>query len=135
MTEATLRSRPGVILLQGMRFEGRHGASAEERAMPQPLEVDLEVEADVAAAARSDDLGDTIDYGPLIDVCRAVVEERSFRLLEAVAGAIAEAVLVAAPKATAVTVRVRKLAVPVDADLDFAQLQLRVERTLPEGLG
>ena len=134
MTEATLRNGPAVILLQAMRFEGHHGASAEERALPQPLEVDLEVEADVTLAARSDDLSDAIDYGPLIDICRAVVEGRSFRLLEAIAGAICDSVLGAAPKATAVTVRVRKLAVPVDADLDFAQLQLRVERTLPDSL-
>jgi dihydroneopterin aldolase len=128
VTETTLRAAPGVILLQGMRFEGRHGASAEERAYPQPLEVDLEVDADLSAAAGSDALADTIDYGPLIDICRAVVEERSFHLLEAICGAIAEGVLAAAPKGTAVTVRVRKLAVPVDADLDFAQLQLRFER-------
>ena len=62
----------------------------------------------------------------------SVVEKRSFKLLEAIAGAIGDGVMGAAPRATAVTVRVRKLAVPVDADLDFAQLQLRLERTLPD---
>ena len=53
-----------------------------------------------------------------------VVEERSSTgCSRRIAGAIAERVLAAAPTADAVTVRVRKLAVPVDADLDYAQVR------------
>jgi len=115
------------ILLKGMRFEGRHGVGDEERALPQEIEVDLEVETDLAAAGASDDLAETIDYGPLIRLCRRVVEERSFHLLEAIADTIASAVL-GSTSATAVTVRVRKLAVPVEADLDFAQVEIRRQR-------
>ncbi len=115
------------ILLERMRFEGRHGVGDEEREFPQEIEVDLEVETDLARAGASDDLAATIDYGPLIRLCRRVIEERSFHLLEAIADTIASAVLVSTG-ATAVTVRVRKLAVPVDADLDFAQVEVRRER-------
>jgi dihydroneopterin aldolase len=115
------------ILLQGMRFEGRHGVDDEEREVPQLIEVDLEVETDLAPAGASDDLTQTIDYGPLIRLCRRVIEERSFHLLEGIADTIASAVLVSTT-ATAATVRVRKLAVPVDADLDFAQVEIRRER-------
>lgn len=118
------------ITLTGMRFEGRHGVSAEERAFPQLLELDLVLELDLAPAGRSDDLADTIDYGPLVELCRGAVERNSFRLLEALAGAIADRVLHATP-AAAVTVRVRKLAVPVEADLDFAQVAIRRERARP----
>jgi 7,8-dihydroneopterin aldolase/epimerase/oxygenase len=116
------------ITLTGMRFEGRHGVSDEERALPQLLELDLEVEADLAAAGRSDELADTVDYSPLIRLVREHVEERSFRLLEAMAGTIAEAVLATAPRADAVVVRVRKLAVPVEADLDHAEVEIRRAR-------
>ncbi len=115
------------ILLHAMRFEGRHGVSELERELPQEIEVDLEVEADLAAASASDDLADTVDYGPLVQLCRRVVEERSFKLLEAIAGAIAADVL-ASTAALAVTVRVRKLAVPIEADLDYAQVEIRRER-------
>jgi len=115
------------ISLHAMLFEGRHGVSELERELPQEIEVDLEVEADVAAASVSDNLAETVDYGPLVELCRRVVEERSFKLLEAIAGAIAADVLASTP-ATAVTVRVRKLAVPIDADLDYAQVEIRRER-------
>ena len=118
----------GRITLAGMRFEGRHGASEDERMLPQLLEVDLEVEADLDPASRSDALADTTDYGPLIAVARRTVEEGSYRLLEAIAGALADAALRLAPGATAVTVRVRKLAVPVDVDMDHAEVELRRER-------
>jgi 7,8-dihydroneopterin aldolase/epimerase/oxygenase len=118
------------ISLRSMRFEGRHGATELERALPQEIEVDVEVEADLAPAAASDNLADTINYGSLLEVCRHIVEERSFKLLEAIAGTIAAEVL-ATSTASAVTVRVRKLAVPVDADLDFAQVEIR--RTRPTG--
>ena len=88
------------------------------------LELDLVVEADLGAAGLSDELADAVDYGPLLEICRSTVEGGSYRLLETMAHAIAERVL-AVPGVLAVTVRVRKLAVPVDADLDFAQVEIR----------
>ena len=122
-----MTDRPDTILLQGIRLEGQHGASDEERSMPQPFEVDLAVEVDLALAAGSDQLTDTVDYGPLLEICRTTVETGSFRLLERIAGAIAERVLTT-PGVLACTVRVRKLAVPIDADLDFAQVEIRRTR-------
>ena len=115
------------IVLSGMRFEGRHGVSDEERSEPQLLEVDVELETDLARAGVPDDLERTIDYGPVIELCRRVVEERSFRLLEAIGETITREILASTP-ASAVTVRVRKPAVPVDADLDFAGVQITRSR-------
>lgn len=111
------------ILLSGMRFEGVHGVSEEERLLPQLLEVDLEVGLDLSAAAASDDLADTLDYGELVGICQRVVEEGSQRLLEAVAGAIADEVT-SRPRVRTVTVRVRKPAVPLDVEMDHAQVSL-----------
>jgi dihydroneopterin aldolase len=116
------------IVLTSMRFEGRLGVSAEERELPQLLEVDVEIEAPLDGAAASDDLADAIDYSPLVARTQAIVEGSDYRLLEALAGAIVTSLLSAAPAATAVTVRVRKLAVPLDVDMDHAAVELRRER-------
>lgn len=116
------------IVLSGMRFEGHHGESEEERAFAQLLEIDVEIELELGTAAVSDALEDTVDYGPLVELTRMIVETRSFRLLEAIAGAIASAVMDTATRATGVTVRVRKLAVPMDVDMDHAAVELRRER-------
>lgn len=122
------------ITLSTMRFAGHHGVTDEERLLPQPLEVDLVVEADLARASTTDDVADTIDYGPLVALCAGVVERESFRLLETIAGTIAERVL-ATTAALAVTVRVRKLAVPLDADVEWAQVEIRRERAAARATG
>ncbi len=112
------------IVLSGMRFEGRHGVTEEEGELPQLIELDVELWLDLGAAGRTDDLAATVDYGPVIELCRDVVERRSFRLLEAIAEATAAAIL-RSTAALSVVVRVRKLAVPVDADLDFAGVEIQ----------
>jgi dihydroneopterin aldolase len=116
------------ITLTAMRLEGRLGVSEDERALPQLVEVDLEVEADLGPASESDALADTVDYGPLVESVTRTVETGSHRLLEGLAGAIIRDVLAASDRILAATVRVRKLAVPMDVDMDHAQVQIRRER-------
>ena len=117
------------IGLHGIRCEGRLGASEDERSQPRLVEIDLEVEADLTAATVSDDLTDTVDYGPLIEVTVRTVEQGSFALLEGLAGAIAREALRVDDRIGAVTVRVRKLAVPVEVDIDHAQVEIRRQRS------
>lgn len=95
------------IQLQGMSFQGRHGARASERERPQEFKVDLEVEFDLSAAGRTDRLQDTIDYTKLRAIAREVVEGESLSLLETLAARIAHRVL-DVPKVVAVSVRVAK---------------------------
>jgi dihydroneopterin aldolase len=121
-------SRMDRITLSSMRLEGCLGVSEEERALPQLVEVDLEVETDLSAASESDALADTVDYGPLVESTSRAVEEGSHRLLEGLAGAIARSALESSARIAAVTVRVRKLAVPMDVDMDHAQVEIRRER-------
>ena len=116
------------ITLSSMRYEGLIGATEEERLCPQMLEIDLVIEADLSAAAASDALGDTVDYGPLVALTERTVEGGSFTLLEGLAGSLAARVLDAAPAVAAVTVRVRKLAVPMDVSMDFAEVEIHRER-------
>ncbi|MDQ3492496.1 MAG: dihydroneopterin aldolase [Chloroflexota bacterium] len=116
------------IVLSGMHFEGRHGATEEEREWPQLIELDVELWLDLSLAGRSDELAATVDYGPVIELCRDIVERRSFRLLEALAEALASAIM-RATATESVVIRVRKPAVPIDADLDFAGVEIHRGRT------
>jgi dihydroneopterin aldolase len=117
------------ISLIGIRCETQLGASEEERAMPQLVEVDVELEADLSAASASDDLGDTVDYGPIVDGVVRMVETGSHALIEALAGSVAREALATSPRIAAVVVRVRKLAVPMDVDMDHAQVEIRRARS------
>ncbi len=81
------------IDLTGIRVYGRHGANPGEKDVPQPFDVDLHVELDLAAARRSDALADTLDYGALHRTIVAIVRDTSFDLLERLGQALLDAVL------------------------------------------
>lgn len=116
------------IELRGLRVTGTHGVLPEEQSRAQPFELDLDVEADLAAAGASDDLGQTVDYGTLAEVAARVVSSERHALLERVAERVAEEVL-SDPLVASVTVTVRKLRPPVAVDLDYAAV--RITRRAP----
>lgn len=112
------------IRLGGLRLVGTHGVLAEERTRAQPFEVDLDLSVDLGAAARSDDLADTVDYGAVVDAAAAVVEGAHCALLERLAGCIADDVLALDPRISSITVQVTKLRPPVPRDLATASVRL-----------
>ncbi len=116
------------IELRGLRLLGVHGAMADEQVRAQPFEVDLDVEADFTAAAESDDVADTVDYGALVEAMARVVGSERYALLEALAERMA-AVVLADDRVRSVSVAVRKLRPPVAADLGTAGV--RITRTRP----
>lgn len=117
---------PDQLSLRGMRYRARHGVLPREKEQAQPFEVDLVLHADLADAAARDDLEATVDYAALRDLVTAIVSGPSHDLIEALAGAIARAVLAATdPRLVGgVEVRVRKPRA-IDGDLDGPEVVLR----------
>ncbi len=116
-------SRLGIIRINGMRFWGKHGISSGERGRAQPIDLDVELAVDCERAVVSDDLDDTVDYSRVHAVCQRIVTQRSFRLLEALAGACLQAVLEDVHVAHA-KVRVRKSSI-----LDGATPEVELKRS------
>jgi dihydroneopterin aldolase len=103
-----------LVELAGLEIPGRHGVEDWEREQEQPFVYDLELELDEPA---NDRIEDTVDYREVVELVRAVSENRQFQLLESIAAAVAEALLERFPLERA-RVRVRKpqvqLGVPVE---------------------
>jgi 7,8-dihydroneopterin aldolase/epimerase/oxygenase len=116
------------IVLQNMVFQGRHGVVEKEQRETQPFQVDVELLLNLQPAAVEDDLAKSVDYGQVFDVVRQIVESTSFRLLEALAEAIAHELLVDFP-VNEVGVRVRKPQAPIDGTLDYAGVEIWRERS------
>lgn len=112
------------ILLRGMTFEGRHGVGDEERAEPQEIQLDVELLLDLAVAGASDALEQTVDYAAVFEICRRHVEERSYRLLEALGEAVAGDVLNSFARVDRVVVEVRKPGVPIDGIVEHAGVRI-----------
>jgi dihydroneopterin aldolase len=77
------------LFLSGVRASGRHGASPGEKDEPQDFVIDLDLEVD----AHADAIEATADYRAVTERVRAVVEQESFDLIEAMAERIARDVL------------------------------------------
>jgi 7,8-dihydroneopterin aldolase/epimerase/oxygenase len=95
------------ITLRGIRAYGKHGVFPQERERVAPFDVDVTIEANLDAAAASDDLLDTLDYASVHRTLVRVVAGTSFALLERLAAELADAVLADA-RVQAVEVTVAK---------------------------
>ena len=115
------------IEIRDLRVVGVHGVLPEERERAQPFSVDIVAWVDMVAAQRSDALADTVDYGALAQTAADVVGQRSFQLLEALAGRLAEALLITDSRLEAVEVTVRKVRPPLS--LHVASTGVRVLRS------
>lgn len=114
------------VFVNGLRLEALIGVLETERTAPQPVQIDLEMTVDLRTAGRTDDLGDTANYGAIADAVAALVRGSSDLLLERLATRIAECAL-AFEHVQAVTVTLSKLDPPIDEDLDSTAV--RIERT------
>ncbi|MGB8266060.1 MAG: dihydroneopterin aldolase [Candidatus Velthaea sp.] len=81
------------IELRGIRVFARHGANPGERDVPQPFDIDVSAEIDLAAARRSDALADTLDYDALHRRIVALTSGSSYALLERLGDAILATIL------------------------------------------
>ena len=94
--------------------------------------MDITVWIDLATAAASDDLADTLDYGVLAQRAADVVAGPPRKLIEAVAGAIAEDVM-ADDRVHAVEVMVHKPSAPIP--LQFTDVAVVARRSRRGGRG
>ena len=83
------------------------GIFPEEREKPQDVLINVALECDVADAAESDRIEDTVDYKALNKAIISLVEASSFNLLESLAQAILK-LCMDAPKVIHATVTVDK---------------------------
>lgn len=95
------------VLVHDLAVDCLVGDLPHEREIPQRLRLDLELVADCAKAAASDRLVDAVDYVTAAALAARVCVEGRFHLVEALAEAVARALLAELP-IRAVTVRVRK---------------------------
>jgi len=118
------------IVLAGMAFQARHGVNDWEKVEAQRFEVDVELFLDVRPAGLGDDLARTIDYRGVYEVTRRAVEERTFKLIEALAETIAGELLREHRQVEEVVVRVRKPEVRLGGPLEHAGVEIRRARGL-----
>lgn len=116
------------ITLTGLYAHGRHGVFEAERRDGQTFVVDAVVEVETQAAAASDDVADTVDYGDLARRLVAIVQGEPVDLLETLAARLAADVLSDA-RVAAVEITVHKPQAPVGVPMEDVAVTIRRERS------
>ncbi len=90
-------SETGRILIEKLDIYAYHGFFSEEERLGQRFVLDLVLDADLRAAAASDHLADTVDYGRAVAIIAEAFTARRYHLLEGAARAVALAIFDAFP--------------------------------------
>jgi dihydroneopterin aldolase len=116
------------ISLTGLRVRGNHGVFDFERADGQDFVIDVVLELDLAPAAKSDDVTDTVHYGELAGRLAGIVAGEAVNLIETLAQRLAD-VCVADPRVRAATVTVHKPQAPIPHEFADVAVTIRRSRT------
>lgn len=115
-----------VIALKGLSAHGFHGVLAVERREGQTFVVDVDLGLDLAPAASSDDLAQTVNYAGLAADVVAHITGQPYDLIETLADRIAASALRDA-KVRWARVTVHKPQAPIDAT--FSDVAVTIERS------
>ncbi|GGM33868.1 dihydroneopterin aldolase [Dactylosporangium sucinum] len=116
------------ISLTGLTVRGHHGVFDFERRDGQDFVIDVVLELDLAPAAASDDVADTVHYGELAEGLAAVVAGEPVDLIETLAQRLADVCLADGRVHTAI-VTVHKPQAPIP--LQFADVAVTIRRSRP----
>ena len=78
-------SQPDIVFLRDLRIDTVIGIYDWERRMRQTVVIDLEMSADIAAAAATDDIADALNYKSVAKRLIQFVGDSQFQLVETLA--------------------------------------------------
>ncbi len=116
------------IQIQDLTVFCHHGVTKEENVLGQKFMVSIKLFTDLSKAGKSDDLGDSIDYGEVSHYVNDIMKGKHYKLIETVAEDIATNLLVIYDRVNEVEVEVKKPWAPILLPLDFVSVCIRRKR-------
>ena len=113
----------GRIIVRGLRVPARVGVTERERASPQTVVIDVDVEADLERAATTDDVSDTVDYSALVALVAETVSSSESKLLERLGSDIVS-VVSRMDGVKGVTVEIAKDPPPIDQEVESVSVRI-----------
>lgn len=106
------------IFITGLSLHAYHGVMEHEGKVGQTFKLDIVLSIDLGDASRSDKVADTASYDEVVEVARTAFCAERHRLVEAAAGAVADALLACFPQVRELRVTVHKPHAPIAATFD-----------------
>ncbi|WP_207420468.1 dihydroneopterin aldolase [Desertivirga brevis] len=110
------------VALEGVRFFAFHGFYPEEQLIGNEFILDLITEMEVTDDG-GDDLKNTVNYERLFEIAKSEMKQTR-KLLETVAHGILRQVIVEFPFVTKAEVSIRKMCLPMGAEIKNSLIQL-----------
>lgn len=114
------------VFVRGLSLHAYHGVMQHEAKVGQTFQLDLTLDIDLGEASRSDRLAHTVGYDQVVDIASRAFCAKRYRLIEAAAGAVADAVLERFRQVVGVRVTVHKPHAPIAAT--FADVGVTIAR-------
>jgi dihydroneopterin aldolase len=106
------------IFINGLALHAYHGVMPHEGKVGQTFKLDLLLDIDLSEAARSDRLAHTVSYDQVAAVASETFCGERYRLIEAAAGAVIDALLRKFPSVKRVQITIHKPHAPIAATFD-----------------
>lgn len=116
------------ISIVAAEYFAYHGARKEEHLLGGRYQVDADIDFDASAAVVSDDLSDTINYEEILFRISEHMNGEPYDLIETLAFDMASSIAEQFNRINAVTIRVRKLNVPIQEIMDCVECEVTVRR-------
>ena len=121
------------IFINGLVIHARHGVMEHETEVGQRFVIDLELSTDLSESSRTDQLEDTVSYADVVATATTAFTDTNYNLLERAAGAVADAIMAAFPRISALKVTVHKPHAPIAAIFGDVGVVLTRTRHPPQG--
>ena len=106
------------IFIKGLALHAYHGVMPHEGKVGQTFKLDLLLDIDLDEASRSDRLRHTVSYDQVADAASEAFCAKPYKLIEAAAGAVIDALLARFPRIARVEITVHKPHAPIAATFD-----------------
>ncbi|ELA71510.1 MULTISPECIES: dihydroneopterin aldolase [Lactobacillales] len=111
------------IRIKNMAFHSHIGVLKEEKKVGQTIEIDIDVAVD--AIPKDDALSTTVSYGDFYPTIKQIVDRSRVDLIETLAQEVILAIKNIDDRIQTVTVRIRKLNLPVDGVFDHVEIEMK----------
>jgi len=113
------------IIIKDLEIFANHGVLKEEQILGQKFLISLVLYLDIREAGLTDNLATSIHYGEVCEFVQDFVKSHTFLLIERVAEALAEELLLQLPLLEKVEVQVKKPWAPVRMPVTYVAVEIR----------
>ena len=123
----------GKIVIEEMEFYAFHGHYQEEQIVGNRFLVDLEMDADLTAAAGSDSLNDAVNYQQAYQIIKNEMRRTKSNLLENIGKRILDALYDEMEGIEKATIRIRKLNPPMGGPIKSVGVKMSRKHKVVQG--